>query len=206
MQHTHLPVSACVSTGSVCPPAPCSGRTHGDTLCGWPHARSPPRTYGHAQSISAGAGLHAHKTLLVAPWGALSCTGRRTACACKPRHRWQLLPTHRCWSLSPSMCCVQCAVYPHGTQAAVDTPSSQGRGRMRVLGGRFALKAFVLPGLVGKTQLYSPGRGTPQSLSYPVQHCLPFSGSTLATWSLPIFAAVTYTGWSWHLFSVSFTI
>lgn len=68
----------------------------------------------------------------------------------------------------PHYVLMQSAVYPHGTQAAVDTPSSQDGGRMRLLGGTFALKAFVLPGLAGKTQLHSPGCRTPQSVSYPV--------------------------------------
>lgn len=62
-----------------------------------------PWTYSHTQSISAGAGSHAPQALLI-PTSTLS--------VCKPRCHWQPLLTHRCWPLSPSMCCVQCAVYP----------------------------------------------------------------------------------------------
>lgn len=76
---------------------------------------------------------------------------------------------------------------------------------MRVVRGRFVFKAFVLPGLVGRTQLLSPGLRTTPSLSYPVQHCCSSSGSTHTITSLPIFVAGTYTGQSWHCFSVSFT-
>lgn len=39
-----------------------------------------------------------------------------------------------------------------------------------MLGGRFALKAFVLPGQDPATQPRM------QDLSYPIQHCLSFSG------------------------------